>query len=136
MTTEQWKDIPGYEGRYQASTEGRVRSVDHRVRLVAHGIETTRLVRGRVLRPGAGTSGHVSVALGKNNSKMVHAIILKTFVGPPPEGCETLHLNHTPSDNRLINLVWGTRSRNVEMDYEVGTRKVHKNFNRWGHRYD
>lgn len=120
--TEIWKDIPGYEGRYQASDQGRVRSVDHRVRLVAQGVETTRLVPSKILSPGRGQSGHVSVALSKGNSKMVHAIVLQTFVGPAPAGHETLHLNHTPSDNRLSNLRYGTRSENLKMDYANGSR--------------
>lgn len=119
---EQWRDIPGYEGRYQVSDQGRVKSVPHRVRLVVHGVETTRLSPGRMLKPGRCRSGHLSVALGKGNSKMVHGLVLTAFVGARPEAQEALHLNHTPSDNRLCNLRWGTRSENVAMDYAVGTR--------------
>lgn len=121
---EHWKDIPGYEGRYQVSDQGRVRSVDHRVRLVAHGVETTRLVRGRVLRPGAQREGHVTVALGKGNSRLVHQLVLETFVGPRPKGQECLHLNHKPADNRLRNLRYGSRSENIAMDYVAGSRVV------------
>lgn len=125
---EAWRDIPGYEGRYQASDLGRVRSVDRRVRLVVHGVETTRLARGQMLRPGPTQSGHLTVALGKGNSQSVHALVLLTFVGPAPEDHEALHLNHTPADNRLTNLKWGTRGENIAMDHEVGVRKVHPNF--------
>jgi len=121
--TEVWKDIPGYEGRYQVSDQGRVRSLDHRVRLVSQGVETTRLVPGKILRPGPSSSGHLSVSLGKGNSKGVHTLVLLAFVGPPPEGHESLHLNHTPSDNRKVNLRYGTRSENVRMDYETGGRE-------------
>lgn len=120
---EIWKDIPGYEGRYQVSDEGRVRSLPHRVRLVVRGKETTRLFPGRLLRPGPQQSGHLSVAIGKGNSRQVHQLVLEAFVGPRPAGCEVLHLNHNPADNRLENLRYGTRSENMKMDYEVGTRK-------------
>jgi hypothetical protein len=67
-------------------------------------------------------SGHLSVAIGKGNSRQVHQLVLEAFVGPCPEGYEVLHLNHEPSDNRLVNLKYGTRSENVRMDYAVGAR--------------
>lgn len=120
---ERWKDIPGYKGRYQVSDLGRVRSLDHQVRRVSRaGAEGTRLSPGRILRPGAGYSGHVSVSLGKGNSKGVHALVLNAFVGPPSNGQEALHDNHMPGDNRLENLRWGTRGENIAMDYAAGVR--------------
>ena len=125
---ENWKDIPGYEGRYQVSDLGRVRSVAHRVRLVCHGVETTRLSPGRVLRPGPTNSGHLSVALGKGNSKGVHTLVALAFLGPRPAKHEVLHLDHNPANNTVGNLKYGTRSENVAMDYQVGVRKVHPNF--------
>ncbi|RQT43146.1 hypothetical protein DF046_36835 [Burkholderia cepacia] len=128
MKHEQWRDIPGFEGRYQVSDMGRVRSLDRRVRVVPHGIETTRLVRGRILKPGPSKSGHLSVVLGRGNTRSVHALVMLAFEGPCPEGMEVLHLNHTPSDNRRTNLKYGTRGENVAMDHAAGTRKVHPNF--------
>jgi hypothetical protein len=136
MTTEIWKDIPGFEGRYQASSEGRVRSVDRAVRIVTRwGVETTRNARGKVLRPAASASGHLMVMLGRRGNRSVHVLVMLAFEGPPPPGHEVLHLNHQPDDNRRVNLRYGTRSENIKMDYAAGARKVHPNFNRWGHRY-
>ena len=135
--TEEWRDIPGYEGRYQVSDLGRVRSVDHHVRRVDRaGKEGTRLVRGRILRPAVhgsprNDSGHLMVMLGRKNNKDVHTLVLRAFVGPPPSGHEALHNNHTPADNRLSNLRWGTRSENLKMDYAAGTR-IPLAFYRWG----
>lgn len=126
--TENWKDIPGYEGRYQVSDLGRVRSVDRRVRLVAHGIETTRLARGQMLRPGGRQSGHLTVALGRGNSQSVHVLVMLAFEGPCPDGHEVLHEDHDPTNNRRTNLRYGTRSENMKMDYAAGTRRVHPNF--------
>lgn len=122
--TENWKDIPGFEGRYQVSDLGRVRSLPRRVRLVAHGIETSRLATGKLLRPGPTRSGHLTVAVGRGNSRLVHQLVLEAFVGPRPEGMEVLHLNHQPTDNRLANLRYGTRSENLRMDYAAGRRRV------------
>jgi len=120
---ETWKNIPGYEGRYQVSDEGRVRSIDRPVRVVCHGVEAVRIAKGKLLRPGRMGSGHVTVALGKGNSRPVHQLVLEAFVGPRPAGCEVLHLNHVPADNRLANLRYGTRGENLRMDYQAGTRK-------------
>ena len=114
--TEIWKDIPGYEGRYQASSEGRIRSVDHRTRVVAHGTETTRLVKGRVLRPGRYCkAGHLSVVLGHGApGSPVHQLIALTFLGPAPDKCEVCHNDGNPSNNALYNLRYDTRSENIK----------------------
>ena len=130
MDDEIWKDVPGFEGRYQVSDQGRVRSVDHRVRLVARGTETTRAVRGRILRPGPqkNASGHLTVAIGKGNSRQVHQLVMEAFEGPCPDGMEVLHDDHDPTNNRRTNLKYGTRSENIKADYAAGTRTVHPNF--------
>jgi hypothetical protein len=122
---ENWKPVVGAESAYEVSDTGRVRSLSRRVRLVTRQAgETTRLVPERVLRPGPTRSGHVSVAIGKGNSRLVHQLVLEAFVGPCPSGCEVLHLNHNPADNRLSNIKYGTRSENMKMDYAAGTRTV------------
>ena len=121
---EVWKDIPGYEGQYQASTEGRVRSIDHFVRGVCHytGKNFYRLVKGRILKPGRFCkSGHVSVVLRRGtNGIPVHRLIMKTFVGSAPTGMEVLHNNGIPTDNRLSNLRYGTRTENILDVYRQG----------------
>lgn len=109
---EVWKDIAGFEGRYQVSDQGRVRSLDHRVRLVAHGVETTRLSRGRILRPGPSKTGHLTVAIGKGNSRGVHQLVMEAFVGPCPAGMEVAHNDGDPSHNWLGNLRHATRASN------------------------
>lgn len=120
---EIWKDIPGYEGRYQASTEGRIRSVDRRVRLVAHGTETTRPVKGQILRPGGGKDGHLSVVLGHGaHGSLVHQLVMLTFVGPPPAGMEVCHNDGNPANNALKNLRYDTRSENIKDVLRQGGR--------------
>jgi len=52
----------------------------------------------------------------------VHQLILKTFIGEPPEGMEVLHVNGDPSDNRLSNLRYGTRTDNILDVYRQGGR--------------
>ena len=114
---EVWKDIPGYEGKYQASTEGRIRSVDRIVfsKNWYTGEPFSRRIKGQILRPGRFCkNGHVSVVLGHGAvGSPVHQLIMRTFVGPPPVGEEVRHKNGDPTDNRLCNLEYGTRTENI-----------------------
>jgi hypothetical protein len=123
--SEQWKDIPGFEGRYQVSDLGRVRSIDHRVRVVVHGVETTRLSPGKMLKPGRmGGREHVSVAIGKGNSMPVHYLVALAFIGPRPEGYDVAHGDGDASNNRVGNLRYATRaSNNQDMVYH-GRRRL------------
>lgn len=61
----------------------------------------------------ASRSGHLAVDLPIGR-RYVHRLVLETFVGPRPEGMEACHNNGDPTDNRLGNLRWDTRSENVK----------------------
>ena len=116
MDTEIWKDIPGYEGKYQVSSFGRVRSLDrvihYRGSWKAGGYD--RLVKGKLLKPGAQKkSGHLSVVLGHGEAgRQVHELVMSTFIGPRPEGMDICHADGDPTNNRLSNLRYDTRSNN------------------------
>lgn len=126
MIEEIWKDIPGFEGKYQASTMGRIKSLDRLVRGKCHftGHDFYRMIHGRILKPGRFCkSGHVSVVLGRGGiGKPVHQLIVLTFLGPCPNGCEVLHENGIPTDNRICNLRYGTRTENILDVYKDGGR--------------
>ena len=109
---EVWRDIPGYEGKYQASDQGRIRSVDRYVRC-AHGAH--RLMRGRVLRPAASKyDPHLTVVLGHGkNGSSVHKLVASTFLGQCPSGQEVRHLDGNPQNNNVSNLAYGTRAENI-----------------------
>lgn len=115
--SEQWKDIPGYEGVYQASTEGRIRSVDRIVygRNWYTGKPFPRRLKGHILRPGRYCkAGHLSVVLGHGDAGIpVHQLIARTFIGPQPAKQEVRHKNGDPTDNRIANLEYGTRHENI-----------------------
>ena len=123
---EIWKDIPGYGGEYQASTEGRIKSLTRKVRgkNPYTGNDFLRTVPERILRPGRyDKSGHLSVVLRKGTpGQPVHQLVMKTFVGPTPDGMEILHNNGNPQDNRLENLRYGTRTQNILDVYRQGGR--------------
>lgn len=123
MENEIWKAIPGFEGVYEVSEAGRVRSLD---RMITE-VNRTYLKRGVMLKPGPSKCGHVSVCLGREQGSIgVHRLVMLAFAGPPPDGHEVLHRNHKPSDNRRSNLKYGTRSENVRMDYAFGTQRCAK----------
>ena len=120
---EVWKAVPGYEGRYEVSDLGRVRSLDRAVICMGE-IKGSyvSLRKGRVLRPGPSNYGHLSVVLGRGKTRMVHELVLRAFVGDPPDKHECCHNNGVSTDNRLSNLRWGTRSENNVDAVKHGTR--------------
>ncbi len=126
MDNEIWKDIPGYENRYQVSTHGRIKSLSRTVRGVNHytGNDFVRTIPERILKPGRFCkAGHLSVVLEHNgHGKPVHQLVLLTFVGKVPEGCEVLHNDGDPTNNRLDNLRYGTRTDNILDVYRQGKR--------------
>ena len=109
MTThENWKAIPGYEGLYEVSDQGSVRSLD-RLNSLGH------RRKGKFLSPGRGRDGHLRVNLcknGKMESMYVHRLVLLAFVGPCPTGMLACHWDDDPGNNHLSNLRWDTPSAN------------------------
>ena len=107
MDIEVWKDIPGYEDAYQASSLGRIRSIDHYVNGKSrYGKPFKRLIKGRILRPGRyNKDGHVSVVLRRgSNGSPVHQLIALTFLGERPDNQDVRHLDGNPQNNKLNNL--------------------------------
>lgn len=112
QSLEQWRPIAGYEGIYEVSDHGRVRSLD-RVGLMSPG--SPRRYRGRVMSLSKHRSGHLKVLLqdrGSNRYVQVHVLVLETFVGPRPVGMEGCHGPGGILDNRVINLRWDTPRAN------------------------
>lgn len=121
--TEEWQDIPGYEGKYQASSLGRIKSLKRMVRgRTPGGTPFLRSVPERILKPGAYCkAGHLSVVLGHGeNGRPVHQLVALTFLGACPQGMEVLHINGDPTDNRVENLRYGTRTQNILDVYRQG----------------
>ena len=103
---ERWLPVPGYEGLYDASDLGHVRSLP---RTTACGIRGGQLL-------GTGRRGrYTAVTLFRNGKRDVwslHVLILTVFCGPRPEGRIGCHGPGGSQDNRLENLYWGTYDRN------------------------
>jgi len=107
MAREIWKLIPSQPG-YEVSSHGQVRSVDRTVQTV----KGPRSVRGRVLRPGKSSNGYFTVACGSGNSRLVHELVLETFVGPRPDGKISFHRDDIRTNNTQGNLTYDTPAAN------------------------
>lgn len=124
---ERWLPVPGYGGFYEASSQGRIRSLPHYVRTNGGAM---RLSPGKVLAGGTYKDGHRHITLcreGTRRTFTIHSVIMLTFAGSRPEGMEIRHLNGIPDDNRWApggdeeaviaaggNLFYGTAKENAE----------------------
>ena len=113
LVTEQWKPVVGWEGLYEVSDHGRVRSLD---RVVQRKDGQARQVKGRLLSQNF-SAHYLGVNLKKNGergrTKIVHRLVLEAFVGPCPPGHQACHWDDNPANNRLDNLRWATRHENM-----------------------
>ena len=110
---EQWKPVNGYEGIYEVSSHGRVRSLD---RVVTYSDGRVRRHKGKILSAPLSRDGYPAVNLhtqGKLKKRYVHSLIAETFIGPRPEGMEVCHNDGNPTNNHVDNLRYGTRSENM-----------------------
>src|SRR6266852_9183066 len=117
MTNEIWLPIKGYKQSYKISNFGRVKSLTRKVK---NSINSTRIVRERILKPfKAGEYQAVSL---QSNHTYIHILVLETFIGLKPRGMEACHFpRNDKTDNRLCNLQWGTPKKNQEHRLIHGT---------------
>lgn len=111
-TPERWLPVVGYEGIYEVSDLGQVRSLDR----VISRRNSPYVLRGRVLRPAVNRRGYLHLNLygdGWNESRYVHHLVLEAFAGPRPAGTEARHLDGVPNNNSVANLTWGTHVENA-----------------------
>lgn len=115
---EIWKDVVGYEGLYQVSSFGRVKSLDRDQCIIANYTRelVKRPVKGVMLKIGLSSMGYPLVSLSKNGvwiTKMVHRLVAIHFIPNPLNKEEINHKDHNPTNNRINNLEWNTRSENT-----------------------
>ena len=114
MFEELWKPISGYEGIYEVSSLGRVRSLD-RVVVDYRGIEKS--VGGKILKPGVTNKGYYIVSLNsvdKRHTLTVHRLVANAFVPNLDNKPQVNHINGIKTDNRICNLEWLTNEENMK----------------------
>lgn len=116
---EIWKDIEGYEGIYEVSNFGRVRSLD-RYYIATHsraiGVPVRYLKKGTILKQTLNKCGYMYVTLkvnGKVTGKSVHRLVGKAFVPGYFEGADVNHIDENKLNNNADNLEWCTRRYNL-----------------------
>lgn len=135
--TEQWRPVVGFEGFYEVSDHGRVRSLDRASR-GSHG--STRKIKGRVLSASSGRDGRRRVQLwgeeGKQRWSCVGHLVMEGFGYPRAPGAWLLHWDDNPSNDNLSNLRWGTPSENNADAVRNGTHyQAKKTHCPQGHRF-
>lgn len=124
VSTEIWRPVAGYEGIYEVSSRGRVRSLDRESRCIMGGRPVAKRLRGKVLRQFSDKNGYPQVGLcGRTES--VHRIVCRAFHGPKPsEGHEVAHRDGDKHNNRPSNLRWATDKENSADRLRHGTHCV------------
>ena len=118
---EEWKPIVGYEGWYEVSSFGRVRSVD---RLVGYSDGSKRLHRGRILKATPDKDGYDRVVLSTpegHKNRLVHRLMAIAFIPNPDNLPEVNHKDENKRNNVIDNLEWCTDKYNV--NYGTGLHR-------------
>ncbi|WP_300905716.1 NUMOD4 domain-containing protein [uncultured Bacteroides sp.] len=126
---EEWRDIQGYEGLYQVSNLGKVRSLDREITAVSRwGTPQKYTAKGRVLKGSFSTVGYPQVQLSKEGTittYQVHRLVAMAFLANPDNLSEVNHKNEDKCDNRACNLEWCDRDYNAHY-LNACTRHAHK----------
>ena len=112
MKNEEWGDVVGYEGLYQVSDQGRVKSLE---RKVSHWRGGERIQKERILKPDVSQDGYLRVGLyagGKRKWFRVHRLVCEAFHDNPDNKSDVNHINEDKADNRAVNLEWCTAKEN------------------------
>lgn len=111
--TEIWKDIEGYDHKYQVSNLGRVRSVDHITIDVYNGKERKRTFKGKMLKQEILPSGYVNIRIVAYPHIVVHRAVALAFVPGHFDGAQVNHIDENKQNNRADNLEWVTPKQNA-----------------------
>lgn len=115
MRCEIWKDIAGYEGYYQVSNLGRVKSFKGR--------------KPRVLSTCEDSKGYPKVTFnenGKSKTYLIHVLVAQAFIPNPYNLPVVHHKDNNPKNNHVENLEWVTYHQNLKYAYMSGRRKPHR----------
>lgn len=119
---EIWKDIPGYEGLYQVSNLGRVKSLG---RILNNG-RGQYSIKEAILKQNPNEKGYLMVCLtdrGKKTHK-VHRLVAQSFIKHPGGKCEVNHIDGSKLNNKACNLEWVTHRENMQHSFAKLNHKV------------
>lgn len=140
MINEKWKDIFDYEGLYQVSNLGRVRSITH-ARINGKQKNHTCISKGKLLSPGKDSNGYMVVVLSKNGKRKscrVHRLVAETFLNNKNNYKCVNHKDENKENNVVDNLEWcsykynngyGTRPKNISKANSISVNQYDKEGN-------
>lgn len=123
---EVWKDIKGYEGLYQISNLGNIKSVDRAVKRVSWGKEHIVVFHGKILKPYISDRGYLRLMLSKNGiekAHKIHKLVAIAFVDNPNGYKEVNHIDGNKLNNHVDNLEWCSRSQNIRHAISLGLQR-------------
>lgn len=131
---EIWKNIKNYEGYYQASNLGRIRSID---RIINEKNGKKRMQKGRLLKFSINKKGYFVSAFSKNGnvkSIRVHRIIAETFIMNNKPNLEVNHIDENKLNNEVGNLEWITHIDNIRHGSGIKRSSISRigKANSWG----
>lgn len=110
---EIWKDIPGYEGVYQVSNFGRIKTIAHWQTYING---DKHFYKEKIRKPGVGPTGYLSIRLGsKGREAGVHRFVAEAFVPKIPGKNDVNHIDGDKSNNMANNLEWVNRKENISV---------------------
>lgn len=125
---EQWKDIPGYESLYQASTQGRIRTCEGKITSSARSkkrVWKQRILKQKFCKNRKGrTDARVSLWKdGHEKTWLVSRLVALTWCEGYADGMTVNHINGDALDNSSKNLEWLTRAANIQHGFRTGLYK-------------
>jgi len=124
MEEEIWKDINGYEGIYQVSNMGRVRSLNRIITYIRENRKISKLQKGCIIKLATSTTGYLFTHLDKKRSikyYRINRLVAEHFLLNPNNYPMVNHKNEIKTDNRVDNLEWCTHKYNV--NYGTGIER-------------
>ena len=116
---ENWKDIKGYEGIYQVSDKGRIKS-----------LANNKTRKEKILKLRKDKNGYLEVNLHKDNksiTRKVHRLVAEAFISNPYNKPYINHKDCNPSNNNADNLEWCTQKENIDYSLSKPVCKIHDN---------